>query len=44
MSHTRVTRDIPPWEHVHAMVDAELFPPDPEPLEDAPLQPDHLEV
>ena len=27
-----------------ATVDAELFPPDPEPLEDAPLQPDHLEV
>ena len=26
-----------------AMVDAELFPPDPEPFEDAPSQPDHLE-
>ena len=26
-----------------ATVDAELFPPDPEPLEDVPSQPDHLE-
>ena len=43
MTPTRVTRSIPPLVGHVATVEADLFPPDPEPVESAPPKPDHIE-
>ena len=43
MTPTRVTRSIPLPEDVQLLVEADLFPLDPEPVESTPPEPDHIE-